>query len=526
MTSTLPTDVYLASSVHSHPSKLVSFGGSSVIRRLLGRMVPSGSIFERTVQSGMWMGSIKVSSRILQLLMLVVLARLLSPRDFGLVGIALICVSATNKLTKIGLNAALIQQAKENVDDYLDTCWCLEGVRGLLIFFGLFALAPHIAGFFGEPTATPIIQVIAVGPLLIGFRNPAVVYFQKNLEFHKEFVYFVSGSLVQFVVGIGYALVSPTVWALVFAYVAGDLTRFVMSYLINGYRPRPFIDVGAASELIHYGKWITASSIINFIYHKGDDTFVGWYLSATALGFYQYAYNLADAPSTEVAEIVSKVTFPTYSKLQAQPDALRDALLRTTRVTAVVTVPMALGIALVAPSFVPVVLGAEWTPMILVLQLLAVYGLVHALTRNFASLWKAIGRPDYLAKLGTLRVITLGLLIWPATATWGIEGAALAALCAYLIPGFPLQVYITARETDMSSVAIYREYFYPLVAGMTMYASLRYAMELLQFPAWLELTVLVPAGALIYTTAVLVLDRQFNWGIEENVHAIVGGLKS
>lgn len=499
-----------------------------MIRRLLtvlGKSVPSGSILERTVKSGMWMSGIKISSRLLQLLMLIVLARLLSPRDFGLVGIALICVSATNKLTKIGLNAALIQQARENVDDYLDTCWCLEGTRGLLIFIALFLLAPYIAAFFGEPTATPIIQVIAIGPLLIGFRNPAVVYFQKNLEFHKEFVYYVSGSIIQFVVGIGYALVSPTVWALVFAYVAGDITRCVVSYLVNGYRPRPSLDLAAASELIHYGKWITASSIINFVYHKGDDTFVGWYLSATALGFYQYAYNLADAPSTEFSEIVSKVTFPTYSKLQDQPVALQRALLRTTRITAVVTVPMAFGIALVAPSFVPVVLGSDWTPMILVLQLLAVYGLVHALTRNFASLWKAIGRPDYLAKIGTLRVIMLAMLIWPATARWGIEGAAVAALGAYLIPGFPLQVYITAKETNMKSVTIYREYFYPVTAGLTMYTSLWYATNRVMLTPLVEFIVLIPAGAVVYLGVVFVFDRRFDWGVEENLHAIVGGLK-
>jgi len=494
------------------------------IRALLDSIVPTGSVFDRTIKSGIWVGGIKAASRLMQILMLVVLARLLAPRDFGLMGLALLSVSASRNFTKVGLNAALIQQKSENVDSYLDTTWCLEAARGLVIAGGLLVLAPYIAEFFSEPRATPLIRVIGLGPLLVGLRNPGIVYFKKDLEFHKEFLYQVSGGFVQFFVGVGYALVSPTVWALVAAFVAANAFRSVLSYVIHDYRPWPSFDVDAAKELIDYGKWITASSIIYFIYSEGDDAFVGWFLSATALGFYQYAYRFADTPSSEVSEVIARVSFPAYAKLQDDPEELRNALLATTRVTAFMTIPMAFGIAAVAPSFVPAVLGSDWTPMIPAMQLLALYGMLHSITRNFGSIFKALDRPDITAKLGAIRVVCIAALVWPLTARFGIEGTALTVVAVYAVPMLPLDVYLTSKITGVRSKAFYREWAYPLFAGAAMFGLLRYAHYATDLSPIVEFALTVPAGAVIYLGASYALDRQFNWGIQRNLRSMLGAL--
>lgn len=493
---------------------------------LVRGLIPTGTLAQRTVKSGIWMSGIQFFSRFSQILMLIILARLLAPRDFGLMGIALVTLAGTKQFTNIGLKAALIHQKQDNVDEYLDTTWCLEAGRGLLIAAVLFAAAPYIAVLFGEPEATNLIRVIGLGPLLFGLKNPGVVYFRKDLEFHKQFVYEVSGGFSQFIVGVTYALVSPTVWALVFAFIAKDAARFILSYVLHGYRPWPRFDFGAAKELIDYGIWITGSSIIFFLHRQGDDAFVGWFLSATALGFYQYAYRIADTPSTEFSSVISNVTFPAYSKLQEDTVALRDAVLRTTRVTAFVAFPMSFGIALIAPSFVPAVLGADWTPMIVTMQLLAAYGLLHAITRNFGSVWKAIGRPDYMAKLGALNVLTIAIFIWPATARWGIEGTALVAVGAYAFVSLPLDVYIISGNIDASQLQIYREYFYPFIASAVMFSSLWYLRTFLAVPNIVEMLILIPTGAIVYFGAAIFLEKQFSWGIEQNIRTIIDGVMS
>ena len=495
------------------------------LKALLEKLVPKGSVLQRTVKSGIWVSATKLSARLSQILMLIILARLLSPRDFGLVGIALLTLSATEQLTQIGLDSALIQQKKENVDSYLDTTWCLEIARGLLVFGVLFSLAPFIAQFFSEPEATNIIRVLALGPVLFGLRNPGVVYFRKNLEFHKEFLYQTSGSVVQFVVGVSYALYSPTVWALVFASLSLPATNFVLSYLLHGYRPWPSFDIGAARELINFGKWITGAAIIGWLYREGDDAFVGWFISATALGFYQYAYRLADAPATEVSGIISQITFPAYSAIQDDIDELRNALIQSTRFTAFLTFPMAFGIALVAPSFVPAVLGQEWTPMILTMQILAMYGLLHSVTRNFGAVWKALGRPDLIVKTGLLRVFCIAVMIWPATAMWGIEGTALTVTLVFLFPMLPIDVWLAAKLTEGRPRQLYREYLYPCVAATTMFGTLWYARTLVDLPPVVEFVLLIPAGALVYGGAAFVLERRFDWGVEQNLQMILNGIR-
>lgn len=495
------------------------------LRKLVAGLIPSGTVTERTVKSGIWMTAIKMSGRVLQILMLIILARVLAPRDFGLIGIALLSLSATKKFTNVGLNTALIQQVDENIDNYLNTTWCLEAGRGLLITVVLFVAAPYLSTLFSEPRATPLIQVIALSPLFYGLRNPGVVYFQKNLEFHKEFAYRTSSDVAQFVIGVGYALINPTVWALVFAFLASDVVRFMLSYVIHDYRPWPAFDWSIAKELIDYGKWITASSIIYFIYSEGDDAFVGWFLSATALGFYQYAYRIADMPSTEVSEIIASVTFPAYSKLQEHPEQLRRALLETLQTTAFTVVPLSFGIALVAPSFVPVVLGPDWTPMIVTMQLLAGYGMLHALTRNFGSLWKAIGRPDLMTKLGVLRILLIAIFIWPATARWGIEGTALVVVGVFVFPMVPLDVYVVSRVTTATSTEIYRTFLFPIVAGVVMFLTLWYVRGVLSLSPLVELIVFIPAGAVLYFAAAFLLDRWFDWGIKQNLQSIINGVK-
>ncbi|MFD1600081.1 lipopolysaccharide biosynthesis protein [Halobellus rarus] len=495
------------------------------LREFVRRLVPSGSVVQRTMKSGIWVSMTTVSVRFSQILMLIVLARLLSPRDFGLMGIALLTVSATRRFTDIGINAALVQDVEENVDKYLNTTWSLEAGRGFLIFAVLFVAAPFIADLFSEPGATILIRALGLSPLLIGMRNPGVVYFQKDLSFHKNFVWQSSAALVQFVVGVGYALYSPTVWALVFASLSRSFVKFALSYVLHDYRPWPAFEVETAKKLINYGKWITGASIVGFIFSEGDDAFVGWFLSATALGFYQYAYRLADTPASEFSGIISKITFPAYSQLQDDLDELREALIQTTRLTAFVAFPLAFGIALVAPSFVPVVLGEEWEPMIVTMQILALYGLMHAITRNFGAVWKALGRPDYIAKLGFLRVCCIALLIWPATARWGIEGTALVVVAVYIVPMLPIDVYLAARIVNGRSMQLYTEYVYPFVAATVMFGSLRYATSVTNLPPLVELVVLVPTGALLYFVVAYLLERQFDWGIEHNLRMIRDGLR-
>jgi PST family polysaccharide transporter/lipopolysaccharide exporter len=497
------------------------------LRRLISRLTPTGGIGDRVVKSAVWLGGQNVLGRLFQLSMLVLLARLIGPRELGIVGIALLSLSAIRGFTNIGLNAALIQKREENVDTHLNTTWSLEIGRGVLIGAVLFLVAPLLAnGLFGEPQATWPIRAIGLSPIVLGFRNPGVVYFQKDLDFHKQFVYKISGDVMQFLVAVGYALVSPTAWSFIAGFLVADLTRFSISYLIHDYRPWPEFDLDVARELVNYGKWLTGSSILYFLYSQGDDAFVGWLLTPTMLAFYQYTYRFSNAPATEISGVVTNVMFPAYSKLQDDTTELRRTLLKTLRVTSLVAFPVAVGIAVVAPTFMLAFFGEEWTSAVPAMQILAVYGLFRALARNFSPVWKALGRPDYVTKLSALRVVLIAILIYPLTSRYGITGTALTVTVVFVFPMMPLDLLITAREIDGTVTELASEFLYPAVASLAMGAGVWYVQAHLPFGPMANFLLLVALGVVLYTLAVLVLVTQFEWEIRENLQTIVSNLAS
>lgn len=496
----------------------------SLLDRLLGlirRLKPGGGTAERTVKSAAWLMSQNVVGRALQLGMLAVLARLVGPAELGLVGIAMVTLSGTQNFTTIGLNKALIQKVEEDVDSHLNTTWMLEIGRGILIGAILFAIAPFVGErFFGEPRAVRMIQAIGLSPILLGFRNPGIVYFQKNLDFHKQFAYKISGDSAQFAVGVGYALIEPTAWAFVFGFLAADVVKLLVSYVIHDYRPFPSFDLDIAKELVDYGKWLTASSILYFIYSEGDDVFIGWLLTPTALAYYQYTYRFSNAPATELSQVLTSVMFPAYSKLQSNTAELRDAFSRTLRFTALVSFPASIGIAAIAPDFVMTVFGEDWMPAVPAMQVLAFYGLMRALAKTVGPVWHALGRPDYITKLSALRVTLIAIFIYPMTNAFGIVGTALTVTGVFVFPMLPLDIYIMSRSIDMPMREMYYEFVYPMIASVPMGLTVWYLSGISPFSSVVNLVLLIPTGALVYGVLVLLLEFATTWTVTDNFEMI------
>ncbi|MBW2000976.1 MAG: oligosaccharide flippase family protein, partial [Deltaproteobacteria bacterium] len=150
---------------------------------------------KKVIRGGIWVFALRFTNRGLGFVRTIILARLLAPSDFGLLGIAMLAIAALETFSQTGFQAALIQK-KENVESYLDTAWTVSAVRGIMLFFILFFCAPIVAQFFKSPQATLVIKVIAISTLISGFRNIGILFFQKELEFNKQFIYELSATLV------------------------------------------------------------------------------------------------------------------------------------------------------------------------------------------------------------------------------------------------------------------------------------------------------------------------------------------
>jgi len=484
---------------------------------------PGENLSQRTVRSGFWVFSLRIVQQLFSLARLVILARILAPHDFGLLGIALLTMATLETFSQTGFQAALIQK-KEDIKSHLDAAWTVLILRGFILFVILYLIAPYAATFFNAPEAKPIIQVIGFAILLQAFTNIGVIYFQKELEFNKEFIYQFAGTLADFIVAISAVLILRNVWALVFGLLAGNFARFVVSYLIHPYRPHLSLDLGKAKELFEFGKWVLGSSILVFLITQGDDIFVGKLLGATALGFYQMAYRISNMPATEITHVISQVTFPAYSKLQDNIPKLREAYLKVLQITAFLSFPIAGLIFILAPDFTKIFLGEKWMPMVPAMMALCIFGVTRSIGATMGPILYSVGKPKIQTKVSSVQLITMAIIIYPLTIRWSILGTSLAIV----IPNILALILITIEVRSIIN-ATYKEFFVsvimPVIAVFVMFFAMFLKQVLLpsvsSIPNFFVGLVLC---SVIYFAIIYLWDRRKRYKMWHEIHEIFSNL--
>ena len=499
---------------------------AAVIERV-NALVSEDGMRGDVLRSGIWASLANVIGRGLQFLKLGVLTWLLSPTEFGLVGYALLTLAAVRRMSTLGLDQALIEKSADDVDEFLDVAWTLRVVRGVVLAVVIYLVAPFVAGFFAAPEATDLIRGIAVIPVLKGFENPGRVYFRKRLDFDKQFVYIVGRAVAAVTVAIGAAFILGNAWALVLGDIAGRAAALVLSYAIHPYRPRPKLDREQIRDLLGYGKWITLSGIVVFLINEGDDAFVGWFVGAGALGFYQVAYRFSNAPATEITKVVSSVVFPAYSKVQDDTETLRRGFFKTVEVTTFLSFPAAVGIIAVAPTFAETFLRPKWSTetMILLFQVLAVWGLLRSLGATTGPLFQAVGKPDLATKIQMGKLVIIAALIYPATDAYGVAGTAAVIVLNSLFFSEPVAGYLAVREVDGEVSELLALVGYPLVASALMGGAVWGVRETLGLSdGILAFFALVVVGVGSYALATLALTRWFGYDLLTTIRTMTDSL--
>ncbi len=436
-------------------------------------MSAQGGLLDKAVRGGLWLFSLRVTQQILLILRLAILARLLSPNDFGLMGVALLAMTVIESLTQTGFDVALIQR-KGRTEEYLDSAWTIGILRGLALFGILQVLAAPAAKFFSSPDAEMLIRAIGLSLVFRGFLNIGTVYFRKELEFGRQFAFEFSGRVADFVVAVVAGLILKNAWVLVLAYVAADLIRVIASYVIHPYRPRLRLEIRKAEELFDFGKWILGSSALVFFLNRGEKALVGRVLGVTMLGFYEMAYKISNLSATEFAMVISEVTIPAYSKLQERIDRLREGYLRVLQVTAFFSIPLAGLIVVLAPELTRVLLGEKWVAAIPAMRALALGGALRSIIATTGPVYMGTGKPGIMAKYQAIQLCILAAIVYPLTHYWGILGTAIAVTLAAVMPvGLFLRGVVRITECP--------------VAGL---------LRLLTFPTGATLAACVPVVAL------------------------------
>jgi lipopolysaccharide exporter len=482
------------------------------------------NLFHRTVRGGFWVFALRIFTQILSFARYIILANILavadSIEDIGLLGVAMLMMQALNTFSQTGFQAALIQK-RDNVQAHLDTVWTIGLFRAVVLYAILYwgASFAELPIFKVPPEKVfltiSIIRVLGISFLLSALSNIGVIYFQKEMEFNRQFALQIVANLSNVVVTIFVVLVYRSVWALVIGKLVGELARLLLSYVFHPYRPRIRLDFDKARELWRFGKWIFGGSIIGFIMTQGDNFFVWGYMGVFALALYQMAFKLSNIPTTEIAHVISQVTFPALSKIQDDIPRLKDAYLKILQVSAFLSVPLAGLIIILTPDFVALFLNEKWEPIIPVMQILALRSMIVSTGATRGPLFKAVGKPGIKTKLQVLRLILLAILIYPMTTAWGIKGTA-GAITLVIAIAEPFAIYLGLKIIHCRIGEILKLIALPVAATGAMLGLIYlFKQSFFYETTYANLFILAVIGICTYITVAYVFDSIFDYRIKK-----------
>jgi lipopolysaccharide exporter len=474
--------------------------------------IPGSPAKQKVFRASLWSFALLTTESLLGVGRVVVLAIFLSPREFGLFGIAMLILLAADAMSRTGFQQALIQD-KRDIRGHLDVAWTVQLARGVLLALVLLVISPYVASYFNEPAAIRLTQVVAIALVLQGLNNIGIVYFHKELDFRKEFTYRMSGTLADLVIAIIAAWLLHTAWALVLGLLAGNLVRLVASYWIHPYRPRIRIARQPLGELTRYGMWLSLTGILLFIGSRAAGLVVGKLAGATALGLYQMAYRIPQVAIRDVSAAVERVALPTYSLVQNEQSRLKRSYLGISGFSLALAAPAAIGIVVLGSDFTRFFLGNAWMPMVPALIPLAFAALIRAASATGDPLFQACGAPSLSFHMQCARAAALALLIYPFTMRGGIRGAAACILLTAVAEG-TIWILGTRRILRLNARELGEGLIPPLLSSLAMGAVL-YPLRLWTLPWVPEATSLrivwmaslIVAGALVYIAGLWAAQR-------------------
>jgi lipopolysaccharide exporter len=348
-----------------------------------------------------------------------ILARLLTPDDLGIIAMATIAIGMIDIMLDLGVNITLIQN-RDATSEHFDAAWTLRIIQSSLTALVVFLVAHPAAEYFRDPRVTEVMQILSFSIFIAGCENIGVVTFQKNMEFGLEFRFFFIKRIIAFLATIAAAWWLRNYWALVIGTLVSRFTGTTLSYMVHPMRPRPsFVRM---KEILSFSSWILVRGIGNYLHTDLHRLIVGHRESSSIMGAYSLGGEIAAIPSTELLAPLSRVFFPAFVQVKHDAARLKRAYLLALGIQAMIGVPAGLGLALVANEVVLALLGDKWMAAAPFIQIIGIINIVTAISTSGGYLLLALGR----AKVSAIYV-WLQVVIFIAAAELAIpDGDALA----------------------------------------------------------------------------------------------------
>jgi O-antigen/teichoic acid export membrane protein len=390
-----------------------------------------------------WITLLRVLTRISTFVRLAILGRLLTPTQFGYFGIATLILSLLEILTETGINVFFVQE-KGHIKEYINSAWVVSLVRGVFLALVIFLSAPLIVSFFNAPEAYSVVVLIAAVPFIRGFINPAIVTYQKELLFQKEFQLRSLLFFVDVVISIIAGAVLKSATAFVYGLIASAIIEVLLSYTLFSLWPKLLFEYKKIKHVIRRGSWVTLTGIFSYFADNGDNLTIGKILGSSPLGIYQIAYKFSTLPISEITNVVNQVIFPVYARFSDDKKRLWKAFLKVTVLSSMGAFILGGVIFVFAKPIIFIFMGDQWAAAIPVIQILAIYGILRTIFGGFSALFLAVGRQEYVARMTFIRVAGLLVVVVPFVIKFGMIGAGYAMLLSIILE-IPIILYFTHK---------------------------------------------------------------------------------
>ena len=376
------------------------------------------SLKQKTFKGTLWSTLERFSVQGIAFVVMIIMARILTPDDYGLVGMLTVFIAVSQALVDSGFSQALIRKLDRSEIDNSTVFYFNIGV-GIFLYLILFFCAPLIAKFYNEPILIPLTRLISLSVLINSFVVVQRALLTVNIDFKTQAKASFSAAIVSGVIGISMSYMGYGVWAIVWYQLSNLATNVCLLWILSKWRPKLLYSWKSFRELFSFGSKLAMSSVINVTYKNVYLLVIGKVFSASDLGFYTRAHQFAEFPSSNVTSIIQRVTFPVLCSIQNDDVRLTNVYRRFLRLSAFVVFPLMIGLAAVAHPFIILVLKEKWEFSVILLQIICfsmMWYPIHAINLN---LLQVKGRSDLFLKLEILKKC-IGVVIIVITVPFGL----------------------------------------------------------------------------------------------------------
>lgn len=333
---------------------------------------------KKTVSGMIWSALQRFGTMGISFVSNIVLARLLTPDDYGCIGMLAIFITVSNTFVDGGFGSALIQKKEPTQKDYSTIFW-LNLFMSVVIYGILYISAPAVSRFYDIPLLSSVLRVQGIVLIINALNIVQTNQLRKNINFKRLAVIYIASQIVGAVCAIVLAYMGWGVWALVAQQIIASSITSVILWVMNRWLPQLCFSFDSFKQLFSFGGFILASNLINTFCNNVQGLLIGKFFNPAILGYYTQAYKLEDVASHSISSVVDQVAYPVFSKVQSDNDGLKNVIYRLILSIAYVAFPMMLILVLIAEPLIGLLYGEKWLPSVPYFQIICIGGIAVCL---------------------------------------------------------------------------------------------------------------------------------------------------